>query len=241
MEFSLKGYVKQGYYVVQKLLTSSTKLVYKGLLSLLFSFMIIWDLPRLCVGVKKLAHSRLGFAYKVLSPQVTAFAKLVGQSFEVQSIIALVNTMLTTLGLILLKIPGYGFMSLMVLITSFIPVFGVFLSTFPMALVALSEYGVGKMLDVILMVIGIHVVEAYCLSPMIYSATVHLHPVMIVAALYIMEHLAGLQGVFLAVPVTMFLINQVLFGGKYGHGQVQPAPAPELGEVPENDEAAVEI
>jgi predicted PurR-regulated permease PerM len=95
----------------------------------------------------------------VLSPQVTAFAKLVGQSFEVQSIIALVNTILTTLGLILLKIPGYGFLSLVVLITSFIPVFGVFLSTFPMALVALSEYGVRKLLDVILMVIGIHVVE----------------------------------------------------------------------------------
>lgn len=182
-----------------------------GLLSLLFSFMVIWDLPRLAVGVKKLAHSRFGFAYQVcrqsvlsaptaplpfpfrpttrgqasksshplpfflacildlaslpptytqvLSPQITAFAKLVGQSFEVQSIIALVNTILTTLGLVALKIPGYGFLSLVVLITSFIPVFGVFLSTFPMALVALSEYGVRKMMNVILMVIGIHVVE----------------------------------------------------------------------------------
>ncbi len=90
---------------------------------------------------------------------MTAFAKLVGQSFEVQSIIALVNTVLTTLGLVALKLPGYGFLSLVVLITSFIPVFGVFLSTFPMALVALSEFGVRKMLDVILMVIGIHVVE----------------------------------------------------------------------------------
>lgn len=130
----------------------------------------------------------------MLAPQITSFAKLVGQSFEVQSIIALVNTILTTLGcvsgvaalplppppthapsilthahtpthypnphrLVLLKIPGYGFLSLVVLITSFIPVFGVFLSTFPMALVALSEYGVRKLLDVILMVIGIHVVE----------------------------------------------------------------------------------
>lgn len=36
-----------------------------------------------------------------------------------------------------------------------------------------------------------------------------LHPVLIVAALYMMEHLAGLQGVFLAVPITMFVIKQV--------------------------------
>ena len=65
MEYSLKGYIKQGYHVIQKLVGTSTKLVYKGLLSLLFSFMIIWDLPRLGVGVKKLAHSRFGFAYQV--------------------------------------------------------------------------------------------------------------------------------------------------------------------------------
>ncbi|EWM22382.1 Uncharacterized protein family UPF0118 [Nannochloropsis gaditana] len=219
MEYSLKGYIKQAYFVTQKLLTSSTKLVYKGLLSLLFSFMIIWDLPRLARGTQRLARSRFGYAYSVLAPQLTAFGRLVGQSFEVQSIIALVNTLLTTLGLVFLKIPGYGFMSLVVLITSFIPVFGVFLSTLPMALVAVSEYGVGKMIDVILMVIGVHVVEAYCLSPLIYSATVKLHPVLIVAALYMMEHLAGLQGVFLAVPVTMFVIRQVLGIPADGHGK----------------------
>jgi predicted PurR-regulated permease PerM len=96
--------------------------------------------------------------------QIAAFGRLVGQSFEVQSLIAVVNTILTTLGLVLLKIPGYGFMSLLVLVTSFIPVFGVFISTLPMALVALTEYGVGKMLDVILMVIGVHVVEVRLLT-----------------------------------------------------------------------------
>jgi len=94
-----------------------------------------------------------------LAPKIVAFGKLVGQGFEVQSVIAVVNTILTTLGLILLKIPGYGFLSFIILITSFIPVFGVFLSTFPMALVALSEYGVKSMIDVIIMVIGIHAVE----------------------------------------------------------------------------------
>lgn len=95
----------------------------------------------------------------MLAPKITAFGKLVGQSFEVQSLIALVNTVLTTFGLVFLKIPGYGFLSLLILVTSFIPVFGVFLSTFPMALVALSEYGVKSMIDVIVMVIGIHVLE----------------------------------------------------------------------------------
>lgn len=50
-------------------------------------------------------------------------------------------------------------MSILVMMTSFIPVFGVVLSTLPMALVALTEYGVSRAVDVILMVIGVHVAE----------------------------------------------------------------------------------
>jgi hypothetical protein len=36
------------------------------------------------VGVKTLEHSRLGFAYNTIGPQLSKFSKLVGQSFEVQ-------------------------------------------------------------------------------------------------------------------------------------------------------------
>lgn len=52
-----------------------------------------------------------------------------------------------------------------------------------------------------------------------------LHPVLIVAALYMMEHLAGLQGVFLAVPITMFVIKQVIFGNNNNNNSSSPPPA----------------
>jgi predicted PurR-regulated permease PerM len=65
-----------------------------------------------------------------------------------QSLIALVNTLLTTLGLIILKIPGTGFLSALVGVCSFIPVAGIFLSTIPMMAVALSEHGVVRALQV---------------------------------------------------------------------------------------------
>ena len=48
------------------------------------------------------------------------------------------------------------------------------------------------------------------LSPLIYSATVKVHPVVVLAALYVTEHLVGLQGVFLAVPVTMYVIKELI-------------------------------
>ena len=40
-------------------------------MSLLFSFMVIWDLPNLRRGMKALKTSRLGFAYNTISPEVS--------------------------------------------------------------------------------------------------------------------------------------------------------------------------
>lgn len=41
------------------------------MVSLLFSFMVIWDLPNLRRGMKALKTSRLGFAYNTISPEVS--------------------------------------------------------------------------------------------------------------------------------------------------------------------------
>ena len=61
-----------------------------------------------------------------------------------QARIAMVNTALTALGMWALAIPGVGLLSLFVFICSFIPIAGVFISTVPIAFVALTEYGFMK-------------------------------------------------------------------------------------------------
>ena len=58
-----------------------------------------------------------------------------------QARIAMVNTALTALGMYVLAIPGIGLQSLFVFICSFIPIAGCFISTIPIAFVALTEYG----------------------------------------------------------------------------------------------------
>ena len=58
-----------------------------------------------------------------------------------QARIALVNTALTAAGMWALAIPGLGLLSLFVFICSFIPIAGCFISTVPIAFVALTEYG----------------------------------------------------------------------------------------------------
>ena len=62
--------------------------------------------------------------------------------------IALWNTLLTTTGLWLLGVSGAAFFSVLVFVCSFIPLLGVLLSTMPMGIVALGEFGVYKMAQV---------------------------------------------------------------------------------------------
>jgi len=51
---------------------------------------------------------------------------------------------------------------------------------------------------VIAMVTGIHFVEAYLLNPAIYSANLHLHPLLVISTLVVAEHSLGVWGLLLA-------------------------------------------
>ncbi len=51
---------------------------------------------------------------------------------------------------------------------------------------------------VILMVTGIHFIEAYGLNPAIYSAHLKLHPLLVLTVLVVAEHSLGVWGLLLA-------------------------------------------
>lgn len=232
LQKSLRTYIAGTASLITKLIRVSTKVVFKAILSLIFSFMIMWDLPVVTRGVQRLRRSRLSFMYDELAPVVVKFGSVLGKSFEAQGLIALVNTTLTTAGLLVLSIPGVGFLSLVTLICSFIPVAGVFISTFPMCVIALSEFGVAKALAVIAMVILVHIVEAYVLNPQIYSAHLHLHPLVVLAVLYIAEHSYGIPGLLLAVPVAVYFIRTIMLDDPQNKHAKTPAIAAGAGAAP---------
>ena len=51
---------------------------------------------------------------------------------------------------------------------------------------------------VVLMVTGIHFIEAYLLNPAIYSAHLKLHPLLVLTVLVVAEHSLGVWGLLLA-------------------------------------------
>lgn len=83
-------------------------------ISLILTFMLLWDWPNIKRGVTSLRESRLGGFYTEVAPSLIVFAQLFGKALQAQTRIAIVNTLLTFTGMWLLGIPGLLLLSLFV-------------------------------------------------------------------------------------------------------------------------------
>lgn len=169
LQSALKQHTTTAVVAISTVLSATTRFTVQGVVSLVLSFVIVWDLPLITRGIDSLKSSRLGFIYNEVAPPMAAFGALFGKALQAQASVAVVNTVLTSLGMVVLQIPGVGFLSLIVFFCSFIPVAGVVLSTVPIGFVALTEYGIARFFACIGMVLIAHAVEAYLLNPAIYS------------------------------------------------------------------------
>ncbi|KAL4435187.1 hypothetical protein ABPG77_001869 [Micractinium sp. CCAP 211/92] len=224
----LRQYTNAAATVVSELLSFTTKFAIQVGISLILSFMVVWDLPAIRRGVMSLRTSRIAPIYNTVAPSLEVFATLFGKALQAQARIAAVNTILTAVGMWALQLPGVGLLSLFVFVCGFIPIAGVIISTVPIGFVALTEYGFTKLALVILMITGVHFVEAYGLNPAIYSAHLKLHPLLVLAVLVVAEHSLGVWGLLLAVPLTVFTLDYVL---RYPEDTVTGVASKELENV----------
>ncbi|CAD7705026.1 unnamed protein product [Ostreobium quekettii] len=206
----LRGYTEAAVQATSMILSFVTRFALQMFVSLIASFFFVWDFPSIKSGMSSLKNSRLSAAYEELAPNLQIFGTLFGKALQAQGRISLFNTALTALGLWVLRIPNIGLLSLFVAICGFIPVAGVFISTSPIVIVALTEYGFAKVAAVLAVIVVIHFIEAYGLNPMIYSAHLKLHPLLVLAVLTIGEHMLGVWGLMLAVPLTVFALDYVI-------------------------------
>ncbi|WP_373499629.1 AI-2E family transporter [Desulfococcus sp.] len=181
------------------------------LLSLLFSFLIVLDLPRLTRSVTELENTNLRFIYVEVAGNIGGFAHILGKALEAQFIIAVVNALLTAAGIYFIGLgTNVAFLSVIVFFCSFIPVVGVFISSVPICLIALQTFGVHTMLIAILLIVIIHLIEGYILNPRIYGSYMRINPVIILIVLTIGGKLFHIWGLILGVPICTYLFGHAI-------------------------------
>jgi predicted PurR-regulated permease PerM len=149
-----------------------------------------------------------------------------------QIIAMVVLAVLTTLGLWMLKVPYFLAFGMFAGIAAIVPFFGTLFSTLIPALFALGVGGLGKAIAVTALGVGVHLVEANFVAPVVMERKVNLPPVITIAGVLLIGKLFGLAGLIVAVPILAFvmvLIRHILLGEVYGDAISEVKPA---GTVP---------
>ena len=120
------------------------------------------------------------------------------------------RSILTALGIWLMGLDNILMLSAIVFFCSFIPVAGTFISTTPIALVALQSDGVGALVLVIVLICVIHAIETYVLNPQIYGHHMHMNPVLVLIVLTIGGQLFGVWGLLLGIPIVNYVFRHAI-------------------------------
>ena len=228
VEASIEKFIPKVVSGVRAFVNSSIAVFLQFLLAIILSFLILWDLQALGRGVQSLSTGRTSEIYDEIAPGMAAFGAMLGRAFEAQTVIALVNAILTSIGFLILGIPSIALLATIVFFCSYVPVVGVMLSTLPAALFAFKAGGVTLVVWLVVMVLIVHAIEAYLLNPMIYGRHMKMHPVAVLVILLVGEHLLGIWGLVLGVPVAAFVWTYVI-GGK--STATKPAIAAPVGPI----------
>ena len=176
-------------------------------ISLILSFLLISEKQKIYHFGQAIAHSRISFIYSYLTYFGRSFVNTFGKVMQVQVIIATINSGISLIVLTLLGFPQVLALGLMIFCLGLIPVAGVIISLIPLSVIAFNLGGLIKVLEVLLMVLGIHAVEAYVLNPKLMASKTNLPICFIFIILLVAEHYMGVWGLLIGTPIFIFLMN----------------------------------
>jgi predicted PurR-regulated permease PerM len=141
------------------------------------------------------------------------------------TLIALLDALCITVGLLVLDVPGAVGLGALVFVGAYIPYLGAFLSGAVAVLVALADRGFVIALWALGVVLAVQVLEGHVLQPMIQSRTVQMHPAVVMLTITAGASVAGILGMLLAVPLTAAAFG-VLHELRTRYGAPPQAPGP---------------
>ena len=143
-------------------------------LSFILSFFFTIELDSLPAFGQLFLDSPFGWYFKDLRYFALKFINTFGVVMEAQIFIAVVNTVITTITLLFMKMPNIPSLAIMVFLLSLIPVAGAIISLIPLTIIGYTVGGWQDVITILIMIAAIHVLEAYVLNPKFMSSRTQL-------------------------------------------------------------------
>jgi putative heme transporter len=118
------------------------------------------------------------------------------------SLIALIDTTVITLGMLVIGTPHVGTLALLSFVTLFVPILGAWVSGAVIVLVTLASVGTGAAVAMAVVILVAQQLDSMFVTPLVYQQTVNLHPIVTLTAVIVGSQLLGIVGAFLAVPMV---------------------------------------
>ena len=128
--------------------------------------------------------------------------------------IAGANSVLSFFGLWIIGFNQLLGLSIMIFLLGLIPVVGTFISMIPLTIIAFKIGGLVKILHVLILIVVIHAAENYVLNPKLYSLKMKLPIFFTFLILIVSEHLMGVWGLLLGIPLFIFVLDVIKYPNK---------------------------
>jgi predicted PurR-regulated permease PerM len=155
----------------------------------------------------KVSESRIGFIFDYFMTFGTNFCRTFGKVMKVQVTIALVNGLLSTLFLHIIGMPSVLGLGILIFALGLIPVAGVLISIIPLSIVAFNTGGLVMVLEILIMIVVLHAVEAYVLNPKLMANRTALPISFVFVILLVAEQYLKIWGLLIGVPLFIFLMS----------------------------------
>lgn len=201
---------ENGFFLVgevQKIVGGFFGTLFRFILVFILTMFLLLDWPKIRDIIANLVPPRFR---QVLGELVKSLDRDLSGSIRGQLSICAINFVLTTLGLWVLGVKYALTLGVIAGVFSIIPVFGSIISTLPIVLVCLTV-SMWDAVKAVLMIIFIHLIEANILNPKVMGHHVELHPIIILFAIMVGEHLLGPVGLLIGVPIVAALRSLLLF------------------------------
>ena len=197
---TLATQARHGVTLAVTTLTNFGTLLVAVAMSVILSFFYTIELRQMNEFSKTfLSSQHLSWFFKDLDFFGKKFINTFGVVLEAQFFIALTNTALTMIALFFMKMPQIFALGLMVFIMSLVP----------LSMVGYSVGGIRYIVYLIIVILVIHMIESYVLNPKFMSSRTELPIFYTFVVLLVSEHLFGVWGLIVGVPIFTFLLDIV--------------------------------
>ncbi|MDP9293387.1 MAG: AI-2E family transporter [Actinomycetota bacterium] len=169
------------------------------IITLLLTFFFLKDGDRMWRWAVSLAGDRRSDHVHEIA--LRSFTALAGYVRGI-AMVGLVDSVLVGIALLVIGVPLVIPLMVLTFIGAFLPLVGAFSAGLAAVLIALVSNGLVPALIVLGVYVGVQQLEGHLLYPVLMSRAVNLHPAVIIVALASGGILAGVIGIFLAVPVA---------------------------------------